>query len=77
MGQGRIKSIPHGGENQNLANIASAKYYILRAFSESLKQFSLKQTSVVLCRDMNIEFQMTQYYINRQCSTEKNYHLKV
>ena len=30
-----------GCDNKNLANVTSAKYYLLRAFPENLKQLSL------------------------------------
>ena len=37
-GSGYDENVPYGCENQNLANVASAKYNFLRAFPENLKQ---------------------------------------
>ena len=34
------QKVPYSCDNRNLANITSAKYYLLRAFPQILKQFS-------------------------------------
>ena len=37
---------PYGCVHQNLANVAAAKYYLLRAFPENLKQLSSIFTNI-------------------------------
>ena len=41
-----MKKVPYGRDDENIANITSAKYYLLRAFTEKLKQFSSILTKI-------------------------------
>ena len=39
--------VPYGCEYQNIANITSVKYYLLRAFPENFKQLSPVLTNIL------------------------------
>ena len=41
-----MKKVPYGCDNYNLFNMTSVKYYLLRAFSENLKQLSSILTNI-------------------------------
>ena len=41
------KKVPYGIDNKTLANNSSAKYYLLRAFPEFLKQLSSILTNIL------------------------------
>ena len=43
-----MKTVPHGGDDQNIANITSVKYYLLRAFTE-------KNEAILFNIDKNID----------------------